>query len=67
MIRFTSAVKRLILICVLCLGVLLMTTGRSRRQFYPCDTWEGERKGYAFKLGERGQGYYVLLPPREMA
>ena len=30
----------------------------SKSRFIPCDTFKGARKGYSFKLGPKGLGYY---------
>ena len=27
--------------------------------FFPSDKWTGEKKGYVFKVGKRGLGYYL--------
>lgn len=44
--------------------VFLVLKGMRRDDFIPSSKWKGERRGYAFKLGDKGQGYYVLIPAR---
>lgn len=37
----------------------LKTEGKATRCFEPSQSFQGQRKGFAFKLGDRGLGYYL--------